>query len=142
MNLKSRCEWSQMKAFSYRNCCSKRIFLKIIIFKDKFWPQKCISQNQAGIGKNGRSMTLSKNNIGLNSKTLYNSCPLKRITHFLIFFQILIANYCPEYLFLRKILWHSTLYIYKISHGSILTQFKKYRPTLDLIKMWLCFGRL
>ena len=49
-------------------------------------------------------MTLSKNNIGLNSKTLYNSSPLKRITHFLIFFQILIANYCPEYLFLRKIL--------------------------------------
>ena len=28
MNFKSRQEWGQMKAFSYRNCCSKRIFLK------------------------------------------------------------------------------------------------------------------
>ena len=52
----------------------------------------------------------------------------KRIFSF--FRQFLKAIYCPEYLFVSKSLLHSTLYIKNLSYGSILTHYKKYRPTL------------
>ena len=64
MNFKSRQEWGQMKAFSYRNCCSKRIFLKNHYFGQYMAFKNCpknekmhFSRQWAGIRKSFRIET-------------------------------------------------------------------------------------
>ena len=47
-------------------------------------------------------MHISKNNGGHNSKTLSNSSPLKRKTHFLIFLAIFKSHLSPKILIFEK----------------------------------------